>query len=255
MSELISEKNLVFAPNLETIIAVAICFVLTILMNIVGIIAKHADYKKAPSGLLFAMDYAVETLDNFVADTMGEGFENFGGILLGIIMFLFSNFIIGLTGLPTPMAYLPVPLSLGLFTFLMIHITSIKYTHWGYFKRFIDPFPLFLPVNLLSMWSPLLSLTLRLFGNAVAGWVLLTLINWGLTNASAMIFQTTAGGASDLLLSPIITPILHAYFDVFSTCIQTLVFTFLTALFVAQEKPEPEEEISLGSRKEIVNHD
>lgn len=255
MSNLISEENLKFAPNLETIVCLSLCLILMIVFIVTGFIARHADYKKSPRGLLFFFDFVIEKLDNFVSETMGPGFPEFGGILLGIIFFLFSNFIIGLTGLPTPMTYLPVPLSLGLFTFLMIHFTAIRENKLKYFKRFVDPFPIFLPANLLSMWAPLLSLTLRMFGNAVVGWVLISLINWGLENASAMIFATTVGGPSDLLLVPIVTPILHAYFDVFSTCIQTLVFTFLTALFVAQEKSEPEEDLTVGSRKEAIVHD
>ncbi len=260
MSSLFSEKNLIFAPNLETIICVAICLILSIVFIIAGIMAKHADITKKPKGLLFVMDFAVEKIDAFTSSTMGVGFENFGGILLAIICFLFSNFIIGITGLPTPMAYLPVPLSLGLFTFLMIHITSIRYTKWHYFKRFIDPVPLFLPANLLSMWAPLLSLTLRLFGNALTGWVLITLVNWGLENAGAAIFGiinagTAYGKPIDMLLIPVVTPVLHAYFDVFSTCIQTIVFVFLTALFVAQEKPDPTEELTVGSRKEMKQND
>ncbi len=253
MGNLISKDNLKFAPNLETLICLGICLILAIVFIIAGILARHADYKKAPKGLLFVFDYAVDKLDGFVYDTMGPGFPNFAGVLLAIIPFLFFNFIIGITGLPTPMAYLPVPLSLGLFTFLCIHITAIKDTKLKYFKRFIEPFPIFLPANLLSMWAPLLSLTLRLFGNAIVGWVLLSLINWGLESVSALIFATSIGGPSDLLLVPIVTPILHAYFDVFSTCIQTLVFTFLTCLFVAQEKSEPEEPLMVGSRKEIAS--
>ncbi len=249
---LFSEKNLIFAPNLETIICVIICLAVSIFFIVVGCIAKHADPTKRPRGILLLMDWAVEKIDGFALTNMGKGFENFGGILLAIICFLSLNLLIGITGLPTPMAYLPVPLSLGLFTFLMIHATSVKYTKWKYFQRFVDPFPIFLPINLLSMWAPLLSLTLRLFGNALVGWVLLTLVNWGLENVSAMIFSaTTIEGPSALLLVPIVTPVLHAYFDAFSAFVQTLVFISLTALLVAQEKPDPvEAEISLGSRKE-----
>lgn len=251
MGDLISEKNLIFAPNLETIICLAICFVVAVLFIIIGIIAKHADPTKRPKGLLLLAEWGVEKLDSFTMDTMGPGFENFGGILLAIICFLFLNMVIGITGLPTPMAYLPVPLSLGLLTFLMIHGTSIKYSHWGYFKRYVDPFPVFLPINLLSMWAPLLSLTLRLFGNALVGWVLLTLVNWGLENLSAILFSGAIGSPTDLILVPFGTPLLHAYFDVFSSFVQTLVFVYLTSLFVAQEKPEPEAELAVGSRKEI----
>ena len=254
-------ENFKIAPNLETIIAVAICLIVAIFAIIVGILAKKSDPKKAPKGVVLLGEWAVEKIDNFTKENMGEGFENFGGILLGIIAFLSLNFLVGITGLPTPMAYLPVPLSLGLVTFTLIHYTSIRFTHWKYFKRYVDPFPFFLPINLISMWAPLLSLSLRLFGNALVGFVLLTLVNFGLEFAGAAIFSIPlyygANGielASNLTLIPFVTPVLHAYFDVFSTFIQTLVFVYLTTLFVAQEKPESDvkEELEVGSRKEIT---
>ncbi len=267
MDKFIGPDNLKFAPNAETIVAVALCIVLSIFLIIVGIIFKHADPTKRPKGIILLFDLAIEKLDNFVYTNMGSGFENFGGYLLGVILFLSSNFLIGLVGLPTPMTYLPIPLTLGLSTFVMIHVTSIRYTKWKYFKRYVEPFAVFLPVNLLSMWAPLLSLTLRLFGNALVGWVLLTLVNWALTSFSAVPGETffigiqsgqfvqsgnTFSHALDFLTVGVGTPLLHAYFDVFSTLIQTLVFISLTTLLIAQEKPDLEEvPTSLGSRKEI----
>ena len=136
------------------------------------------------------------------------------------------------------MTYLAVPLSLGLITFGLIHITSIRYTKWGYFKRYIDPFPFFLPINLISMWGPLLSLTMRLFGNALAGWTLMSILYVGLQNVSSIIFSFIPAGWNELFIAPIITPVLHAYFDLFSGFIQTTVFIFLTMIFVSQEGPE-----------------
>ena len=259
MDKFIGPDNLKFAPNMETLLCLAIVLVLIIFFIVVGIIFSIANkkelYKKRPKGIIFLMEFAVEKIDGFVSKNMGEGFDNFGGIFLGIIPYLALNFILGLTGLPTPMAYLPVPLSLGLTTFIMIHVTSMKFTKWKYFKRYIEPFPFFLPVNLLSMWAPLLSLTLRLFGNALVGWVLITLVNWGCYELSNMVTGLTSAGPQYFMFEPFLTPVLHAYFDVFSTYIQTLVFITLTALFIAQEKPEPKEEkesLALrGSRKEI----
>ncbi len=266
MDKFIGPDNLKFAPNAETIVTVFLCLSFSIFLIIVGIIFKHADPLKRPKGIVLLFDLAIEKLDAFVEKNMGPGFENFGGYLLGVIIFLSSNFLIGLIGLPTPMTYLPVPLTLGLSTFIMIHATSVRYTKWRYFKRYIEPFPVFLPVNLLSMWAPLLSLTLRLFGNALVGMVLLTLVNWALTSftsvpqeaffigikESQFIYQGNAFNHTlDIFTVGIATPILHAYFDVFGTCIQTLVFVSLTILFVAQEKPDLEEvPTSLGSRKE-----
>lgn len=237
----------------EVIVAIALCFILCVLAVVIGILAKKADPLKKPKGLLLLAEWAVEKLDSFTADIMGVGFENFGGILMGIIPFLFLSFTIGVTGLPTPMNNLAVPLSLGLVTFLLIHYTSIRFTKWKYFQRYVDPFPFFLPVNLLSMWAPLLSMTFRLFGNAVVGWILLGIINGGLETLSGLIFSFIPSGVNQVFLVPIVTPVLHAYFDMFSGFIQTTVFVFLTVLFVAQERPDDiEAEVNMASRKEVA---
>ena len=242
-----------FSPSGETIIFLGICLVLIILFIIVGIKAKLADPLKRPKGLLLIAEMCVEKLDNFVKETMGEGFDNFGGFLLGLIPTLFLSFIIGITGLPTPMTNLAVPFTFALVTFVLIHATSVRYTRWKYFKRFVDPIPVFLPMNLLSMWAPLLSMTLRMFGNAVVGWVLLGLLNTGLENLSATLFSFVPAGPNSIFLVPILTPLLHAYFDLFSGFVQTMVFVFLTALFIAQERPEDlEEEAKMASRKEVA---
>ena len=253
MNNLDIERMTKFSPSGETIVFLGICLVLIILFIIVGIKAKLADPLKRPKGLLLIAEMCVEKLDNFVKETMGEGFDNFGGFLLGLIPTLFLSFIIGITGLPTPMTNLAVPFTFALVTFVLIHATSVRYTRWKYFKRFVDPIPVFLPMNLLSMWAPLLSMTLRMFGNAVVGWVLLGLLNTGLENLSATLFSFVPAGPNSIFLVPILTPLLHAYFDLFSGFVQTMVFVFLTALFIAQERPEDlEEEAKMASRKEVA---
>ena len=210
----------------ECLTAYLIIFILIVLFIVVGIQAKFADPLKPHKGPLFLVEWAVEKLDNFVEETMGPGFDNYGGLFLGIVPFLALAFIFGITGIPTPMSNLAVPLSLALVTFAQIHFTAMRYNKLGYFKRYIDPIPIFLPINLLSMWAPLLSITLRMFGNAVVGWVLLSLVDWALDYGAAIIG---------------VTPLLHAYFDVVSGLIQTLVYVYLTALLIAQERPEEAE--------------
>ena len=240
-----------FNPSGEVIVALGIICVLLVLAIIVGILANRADPLKRPKGLLKLVEWAVEKLDAFAQDTMGPGFENFGGILLGIIPFMFISFTIGITGLPTPMNSLAVPLSLALVTFILIHYTSIRFTHFRYFKRYVEPFAVFLPINLLSMWAPLLSMTLRMFGNAIVGWVLLGLLNGALESLSASVFSFINSGANQLFFVPIATPLLHAYFDLFSGFVQTMVFVFLTVLFISQERPDDiESETVSVSRKE-----
>ena len=222
----------------EVISSLIVMLIIVILAIIIAIQAHFQDPLKKPKGLLLIAEIGVKFFDNFVKDLTGSALPNFGGFIMGVATYLFIAFIFGLTGLPSPVTYMAVPLSLGLTTFLLIHLISAKFTKWGYFKRYIDTLPVFLPVNLLSMWAPLLSLTLRLFGNAIAGWALLTIVEFTLRDASAAIFSFVPSGWNEIFLAPIPLAILHAYFDLFSGLIQTVVFISLTAIFIGQEIPE-----------------
>lgn len=224
----------------EVIMSLIVIALLIVLCLVIFILVKRADPFKKPKGLLAVVEIGVEKVDALVDENMGKSFPNFGAYVIAIALFIFTSFLIGITGFPNPLGYLGVPLSLALCTFVMIHATSVKYTKWKYFKRYVEPIPVFLPVNLLSMWAPLLSLTLRLFGNAFAGWVLMSIVYWALGSLSNLIFAFLPVGPGSIFIAPLVTPILHAYFDVFAGAIQTLVFMFLSMLFVAQEKPEEE---------------
>ena len=230
----------------EVISSLIVILVIILLSLYIGIRAHFQDPLKKPKGLLLLAEIGVKFFDGFASGLAGTAMPNFGGFIMGVAVYLFLAFIFGLTGLPSPVTYMAVPLSLGLTTFLLIHLVSARYTKWAYFKRYVDPIPIFLPVNLISMWAPLLSLTLRLFGNAIAGWVLLTIVESALRDASAAIFSfmpvvesgVAAGNWNEIFLSPIPTAVLHAYFDLFSGLIQTVVFISLTAIFIGQEIPE-----------------
>ena len=77
-----------FNPTGEIIVALGIVLLLSILFIVVGIKAKKADPLKRPKGILLIAEWVVEKLDAFVVDMMGPGFDNFAGILLGIIPFV-----------------------------------------------------------------------------------------------------------------------------------------------------------------------
>ena len=242
----------------EVISSLIVMLIIVILAIIIAIQAHFQDPLKKPKGLLLIAEIGVKFFDNFVKDLTGSALPNFGGFIMGVAVYLFLAFIFGLTGLPSPVTYMAVPLSLGLTTFLLIHIISARFTKWKYFKRYVDPIPIFLPVNLISMWAPLLSLTLRLFGNAIAGWVLLSIVESALRDLSANIFSfmpvvaegTAQGNWNEIFFSPIPTAILHAYFDLFCGLIQTVVFISLTSIYIGQEVPE---DLSINTLSERRN--
>ena len=117
---------------------------------------------------------------------------------------------------------------------IMIEITKMRTNRWGYFKQFVNSFPPLLP--LLTNFVPMLSLGIRLFGNAFAGFCIMTLLY--------QMFNALLNGFA-LALAPVIMPVFHAYFDLFSGFIQTIVFVMITMMDIAQEAPEMETQEAL----------
>ena len=239
----LADRFLKFEISGETISSVILVAFICLLSIYVAIRARFANPLKKPWGILFLAEVGVNFFENMAEGLLGKRFRIFGGYLMCMGIYMFIAFIFGLTGLPSPIVYLATPLSLGLITFVLIHATSVRYKGFRYFKRYIEPIPIFLPINLISMWAPLLSLTMRLFGNALAGWTIMTLI-YSVFKASGDAVITfidnsviNTGG----FIAPIATPILHAYFDFFSGLIQTTVFLFLSMIFISNEGPEEDE--------------
>lgn len=83
----------------------------------------------------------------------------------------------------------------------------------GYFKHFLEPFPILLPLNLLEELIKPLTLALRLFGNIFAGGIMLALI--GLMPVY-------------LLWAP---NLIWKLFDMFIGGIQAFIFALLTILY------------------------
>lgn len=231
-------SSILSGPFLSTLI---LMFLILILVIAINISSKKAlkDPLKTPKGLFYIWILFVQWIEKLVVEIMGEKNRNFSAIIVPISMYLFFGFIFGLTGLPSPSGNLAFPLSLALITFVMIHATAIKHNKLRYFKRYVDPIPVFLPVNLLSMWAPLLSLTLRLFGNATAGYCLMTVLYAALSELGG----TPGFGYADFWVGVPITSVLHAYFDIFSGFIQTTVFIMLTMILVSQEQPDEEDQV------------
>ncbi len=239
----------VFVPEVFSSILI---IVLLIILSIAVYISSKKYIKNpllSPKGIFNIACIGVEKAEDLTVGIMGERNRGFSAYIVPLFAYVFLAFIFGLTGLSSPMTYFGIPFTLSLITFVMIHVQAVKTNKWKYFKRYIDPIPVFLPVNLVTMWAPLLSMSLRMFGNAISGYCLMSLVYYGLENlSSAILLQTdlTTGfgvlGPEGLLLSWVGTPILHAYFDLFSGFIQTLVFVMLTMINIYQEQNEEDGE-------------
>ena len=220
---------------LSSLIIMAIIAILAI---IVGIQAKVSDPLKAPKGLLKVAEMYVEWLEQWTSDSMGiaKG-SNWPGYFMGLFTYLFTSFIWGITGMHSVIDVLLIPLSLAIVMFILIQATGLRYQKGRYFHRYIEPLVVWLPINLITMWAPILSTTLRMFGNAIAGSIILALVDWALQGVSAQI-APAMGDWSRIWLSPIPIAVLNLYFSLFSGYVQTLVFCSLNAAWIGQEIPQ-----------------
>ena len=224
-----------------------VMLIILVLAIIVGVKAtkgyKNKDYLKKPKGLMHLAEIYFQYIDNFTISNMGIENRAWGGYLFTLFLYLCLSFFWGATGFPSITDWLAAPLCLSLIMFTLIQVTAIRYQHFSYFHRYIEPFAVFLPINLVTMWAPILSTTMRIFGNSISGWVVLGLIQWALGNVSTMLVNLVAGttaGWTGIFLAPIPMGVLNLYFTLFSGAIQTLVFGSLNAIWIANEIPHKE---------------
>ena len=251
-----SFKDPTFRIGGPTISSLVVMGIVAILAIIVGIQAHFHDPMKPSKGLLGLAEGFYAWLQEWTRGIMGREPGNWPGYFFCLFVYLFMAFIWSITGFPSIIDTLVLPLALSLVMFVLIQFTALRYQKFGYFHRYIEPIPLFLPINLVTMWTPIISTTLRMFGNCLAGSVIIGLVNWALKNVSVMIFASWAGSYANPLdspaaiwFSPVFIAVLNLYFGLFSGYIQTLVFASLNGVWIGNEMPE---DAAMGATSQAI---
>ena len=135
------------------------------------------------------VQHLAEMTHGFVSEQseqiIGHGSERFVGYLTVLGLFILIANLMGLVSpwLESPTASVSVPLGLALVTFVYYHYHGIRENKAAYIKQFLGPVWwmswLLLPVELISHFARILSLTVRLYANMYAG-DLLTLVFFSL---------------------------------------------------------------------------
>ncbi len=187
---------------------------------------RHA--AEVPGTFQNIVELVVEKLDNMVGGVMGKHAVNFRNYIGTIFIFILISNISGLFGLRPPTADYGVTLPLALLSFILIHFNQFKYQTpkeiWTDMCSPLPPWlPIWFPINVISEIAVPISLSLRLFANILSGTIIMALI-YSLLSKIAYFWP----GA------------LHAYFDIFSGCIQTYVFCMLTMTYISNAIGEEE---------------
>lgn len=202
----------------ETLLATWVVMAILIIFAIIVRI-KLSSFKQVPKGFQNVVEILVETMDNFTVSTMGPDYREFGGFFFGIFAFIICANYSGLLGLRPPTADVATTAALSVTIFIVTHLTGIRKQKLKYLKSFIEPIPIFLPINLIGEVSNLMSLCFRLFGNILGGVIIMGLVYDMLPT----------------LLSFVLPAALHAYFDIFAGALQAFIFTVLSMTFITQK--------------------
>lgn len=185
--------------------------------------------RTAPTALEMLVDFVHSTLSDVMQGIKVEPFIPFLGSL-GLFLLVANN--IGLVPLlDTPTKDINTPLALALVVFFSVHVFgALQQGLLPYLKSFATPMVI---LDIIGQASRTMSLTLRLFGNIIAGEIIV-----------AVIAQ----------LVPVIAPLPMIALSVFSSVLQAYIFMVLATGYiaaVARRAPEAEEEEALPAETVI----
>lgn len=194
---------------------------------IVSVTVLTKKLETIPSGSQIWIELIVEKINDLVRANMGEKFIGFAPYIGTIMIYILLLNLIGLLGLRPPTTDYSVTLALALISFVLIHATAIKNNGLRhYLKGYSEPFALLLPLNIIERVIVPVSLSLRLFGNMLAGVIIVELIYKGLSYLSNILHIKLP------LFAALIPIPFHIYFDIFDGVIQMFVFSMLTMIFI-----------------------
>lgn len=196
-------------------------FVIGIL--VVASLAATRNIQKIPSGIQNFMEYALEFIRDLAKNQLGEKEYRpwvpfIGTLFLFIFVSNWSGALIPWRLIKLPEGELAAPTNDINTTVAFALLTSLAYFYagfskrgLGYFRKYIEPTPILLPIAILEDFTKPLSLSFRLFGNILADELVVAVL---------------------VLLVPLFVPLPVMALGLFTSAIQALVFATLAAAYI-----------------------
>ena len=184
-----------------------------------------SNLEQVPKGLQNFVELVFEYIAGIAKDQLGE-YEYRPWVPFVGTLFLFI-FVANWLGALVPWKLIQLPegelaaptndinttVALSLLTSISYFYAGFKAKGLGFFARYISPTPIFLPINILEDFSKPLSLSFRLFGNILADEIVVSVL---------------------CLLVPLFVPLPVMALGIFTSSVQALVFSTLTAAYITE---------------------
>ena len=205
----------------QVLIVVWFVFIVLITLSLFG--SNNTD--RIPNNFQNFMEAAVDFITDIARDQLGESFYKDWIPFIGTLFFFifgcnWAGAIIPWKLVVLPEGELAAPTNDINTTVALALLTSLAYFYagftkkgLGYFKRYIEPIPLLLPINILEDFTKPLSLSFRLFGNILAD-------------------ELTVSVLTSLV--PLVIPLPIMVLGLFAGSVQALIFSTLAAAYIAE---------------------
>ena len=190
------------------------------LLTILALFLRRAlrqDIEDKPNRAQAALDMLIDLLQGQLTSSFSSeklAIEMFPFISTLFLFVLFSNWLGIVPGLSSPTQNLNITMGLALMVFAVSQVLAMRAKGMkAYWKGYLEPMPFMLPLNIVGELSKPMSHGFRLFGNVLAGTILITVVM--------------------AKFAPIIVPSgLHLIFGLFFGGIQAFVFAILAVAYI-----------------------
>lgn len=186
-------------------------------------VAATRNVQRVPTGTQNFMEYALEYVRDIAKNQIGEKEYRpwvpfIGTLFLFIFVANWSGALVPWRLIELPEGELAAPtndinttVALALLVSIAYFYAGFKKKGLGYFRKYIEPTPILLPIAILEDFTKPLSLSFRLFGNILADELVVAVL---------------------VLLVPLFVPLPVMLLGLFTSAIQALVFATLAAAYI-----------------------
>ncbi len=152
-------------------------------------------------------------IEEQIAALLGRDASPFLPLLGTLFIFLVVANLFGIVpGLKAPTASIETPAALASIVFFSVHFYGVWFQGFvPYFKRYLKPNPVLLPLNVLSEITRSFSLAVRLFGNIMSDDLVIAIV---------------------LALAGLLVPIPFMAFAILIALVQAYIFSVLAAVYI-----------------------
>lgn len=162
--------------HIDTLIATWI----TMAIIVVIMVLATRSLSLVPSGIQNLIESLLEALESQFAPTLGKHWSMVSSLLFTFFLFIFVGNELGLMPVmgtvTSPTADINTTVALALCSSFSVWVIGIKVKGLSYFNHFFQPYKAMFVLNLFEELAKPLTLSFRLFGNIIAGEILLELL-------------------------------------------------------------------------------